>query len=87
MRAGQPRRPRTDAAVRAELRARGRLLAALHADLATLTDLAQRPGWRRRDEVLGPRADGPSVEDVITARVVPGDAAILPSRHSSPTAT
>jgi aminoglycoside phosphotransferase (APT) family kinase protein len=63
--------------VRAELRARGRLLAALHADLATLPDRDQRPGWRRRDEVLGPRADGPSVGAVITARVVPGDAAIL----------
>jgi Ser/Thr protein kinase RdoA (MazF antagonist) len=74
---GQPRRPRTSAAIREELRARGRLLAELHADVATVTDLGQRPGWRRREEVLDPRPDGPSVEDVITARVVPEEATIL----------
>ncbi|HEY1012453.1 MAG TPA: phosphotransferase, partial [Herpetosiphonaceae bacterium] len=32
--------------------ARGRLLAALHADLGHLTDLGQRPGWRRCDDIL-----------------------------------
>jgi Ser/Thr protein kinase RdoA (MazF antagonist) len=74
---GRPRRPRTAASVREDHRRRGRLLAALHADLATLTDLGQRPGWRRRDEVLGPRADGPSVEEVIEARVVPDEAAVM----------
>jgi aminoglycoside phosphotransferase (APT) family kinase protein len=74
---GRPRRPRTVAAGSAERRARGRLLAALHADLATVTDLGQRSGWRRRDEVLGPREDGPSVEAVVAARVAPDDAAVL----------
>ena len=74
---GRPRRPRTVAAGSAERRARGRLLAALHADLATVTDLGQRSGWRRRDEVLGPRQDGPSVEAVVAARVAPDDAAVL----------
>jgi Ser/Thr protein kinase RdoA (MazF antagonist) len=74
---GRPRRPRAPAPVQAERRARGRLLAALHADLETLTDLPQRPGWRRREEVLDPRPDGPSVEDLIKARVVPEDAAIM----------
>ena len=74
---GRPRRPRTRASVREEQRARGRLLAELHADLETLVDLGQRPGCQRREEVLGPRADGPSVEDIIKTRVVPGEATIL----------
>jgi Ser/Thr protein kinase RdoA (MazF antagonist) len=74
---GRPRQPRTDASRREDQRRRGRLLAALHADLATLTDLGQRPAWQRRDDVLGPRTDGPSVEEVITARVVQDEAAIM----------
>jgi Ser/Thr protein kinase RdoA (MazF antagonist) len=74
---GRPRQPRTSTSRRAELRARGRLLAELHADLATLLDLGQRPGWQRREAVLGPRDAGPSVEDVIRARVVPDEAVIL----------
>jgi Ser/Thr protein kinase RdoA (MazF antagonist) len=74
---GRPRRPRAPAPVQAELRARGRLLAALHADLETLTDLPQRPGWRRREEVLNPWPDGPSVEEIIRARVAPDDAAVM----------
>ena len=65
---GGPAPPRP---VRAELRARGRLLAALHADLATLTDLRQRPAWRRREELLDPWPGSPSVEDIIEARVAP----------------
>src|SRR4051812_48567360 len=52
---GRQRRPRTNAAVREELRARGRLLAELHTDLAGLAGFGQRPGWQRREEVLGPR--------------------------------
>jgi Ser/Thr protein kinase RdoA (MazF antagonist) len=74
---GRPRRPRTDAALRTEQRARGRLLARLHADLAGLTDLGQRPGWRRREAVLDPWPHGPSVEEVIEARVAPGDASVM----------
>jgi Ser/Thr protein kinase RdoA (MazF antagonist) len=74
---GRPRRPRTGAAARAEQRARGRLLARLHADLAGLTDLGQRPGWRRREEVLDPWPGAPSVEEVIVARVVPDEASIF----------
>jgi Ser/Thr protein kinase RdoA (MazF antagonist) len=74
---GRPRRPRVAASVREDQRRRGRLLATLHTDLATLTDLGQRPGWHRRDEVLESRIDGPSVEEVIKARVVPDEAAIM----------
>jgi Ser/Thr protein kinase RdoA (MazF antagonist) len=74
---GRPRQPRTDASRREDQRRRGRLLAALHADLATLSDLGQRPGWRRREDVLGPRTDGPSVEEIIKTRVVPDEAAIM----------
>lgn len=74
---GCPRRPRTDASVREDHRARGRLLAELHADLATLTAIGQRPGWQRRDELLGPRTDGSSVEDIIKTRVVPNEAVIM----------
>ncbi|MGH2352796.1 MAG: phosphotransferase enzyme family protein [Chloroflexota bacterium] len=74
---GRPRQPRRSASMREELRARGRLLAELHAGLATLTDLGQRPGWRRREEVLGQRADGPSVEEVIKTRVLPDEAKIM----------
>jgi Ser/Thr protein kinase RdoA (MazF antagonist) len=74
---GRPRQPRAAASRREDQRRRGRLLASLHADLATLAGLGQRPGWRRRDEVLGPRAGGPSVEDVIKERVVPDEAAIM----------
>jgi aminoglycoside phosphotransferase (APT) family kinase protein len=41
-----------------EQRARGRLLAAFHADLARLDDLGQRPGWRRCETILtDPRLD------------------------------
>lgn len=36
----------------AEQRARGRLLAALHADLARVDGLEQRVGWRRCEEIL-----------------------------------
>ena len=38
-----------------EGRARGRLLARLHADTAQITDLGQRGGWRRCEEIV---ADG-----------------------------
>jgi Ser/Thr protein kinase RdoA (MazF antagonist) len=37
---------------RAEQRARGRLLAELHADLATLGELGQRGAWRRGEAIL-----------------------------------
>ena len=37
---------------RDEQRARGRLLAELHAGMAQLPELGPRPGWRRGDEVL-----------------------------------
>jgi len=37
----------------AEQRARGRLLAAFHADLARLDGLGQRGDWRRCEEILG----------------------------------
>lgn len=36
----------------ADQRARGRLLAELHGDLETLTDLGQRPGWQRAEDVV-----------------------------------
>jgi Ser/Thr protein kinase RdoA (MazF antagonist) len=43
--------PSTDDPV-AEQRARGRLLATFHADLAQLPELGQRPGWRRCVAIL-----------------------------------
>ena len=45
-----------------EQRARGRLLAQFHADLAQIEDLGQRPGWRRCEEIL---AD-PTLDDILT---------------------
>jgi aminoglycoside phosphotransferase (APT) family kinase protein len=74
---GAAKRPRAEKSEREDQRSRGRLLARLHADLATLTDFGQRPGWQRREEVLGPRDDGPTVEEVIRARVVPDEAEIM----------
>ncbi|MGN6359657.1 MAG: phosphotransferase enzyme family protein [Thermomicrobiales bacterium] len=47
-----------------EQRARGRLLAAFHADLARLDDLGQRPGWRRCETIL---AD-PALDRVLAER-------------------
>jgi aminoglycoside phosphotransferase (APT) family kinase protein len=47
-----PGAPQRVTGVPAEQRARGRLLAELHADLETLADLGQRPGWRRAEAVL-----------------------------------
>lgn len=41
---------------RAEQRARGRLLAHLHADLAGLTTIGQRRPWRRCEEILSDQA-------------------------------
>ena len=43
-------------------RARGRLLARFHTDLAKLSEMGQRPGWRRCEEIL---AD-PSLDEVLT---------------------
>ncbi len=45
-----------------EQRARGRLLAQSHADLAQIEDLGQRVGWRRCEEIL---AD-PALDDVLS---------------------
>jgi Ser/Thr protein kinase RdoA (MazF antagonist) len=39
-----------------ELRARGRLMAELHADTSGIKDLPQRPGWRRAEEILADQA-------------------------------
>jgi aminoglycoside phosphotransferase (APT) family kinase protein len=47
-----PGAPCSDADPRAEQRARGRLLARLHADLARLTDVGQRGTWRRCETIL-----------------------------------
>ncbi|HEU5316325.1 MAG TPA: phosphotransferase, partial [Chloroflexota bacterium] len=74
---GAPKRARSEHGKREEQRSRGRLLARLHADLATLGDVGQRHGWQRREEVLGPRDDGLTVEEVIRERVVPEEAEIM----------
>ncbi len=58
-------RPRNPSSVIAEQRARGRLLAELHADLTDLSNLGQREGWVRREEVLNERPDGPSLEQLL----------------------
>lgn len=47
----------------AEQRARGRLLAAFHADLARLDGLGQRDDWRRCEEILS----DPTLDRVLTA--------------------
>ncbi|WP_020573781.1 phosphotransferase enzyme family protein [Actinopolymorpha alba] len=47
-----PGAPPTVTDLEAEQRARGRLLAKLHADTATLVDLGQRCGWRRAEAVV-----------------------------------
>lgn len=62
---GRHPRPVTEKSVVAEQRARGRLLAKLHADLADLSDLGQREGWVRREEVLNQRPDGPPLEQLL----------------------
>jgi Ser/Thr protein kinase RdoA (MazF antagonist) len=76
---GRPRRPRTAATLDAERRDRGRLLADLHADLAALPDRGQRPGWRRREEVLGAASSPhePALEALIAERVVLPEARIM----------
>lgn len=45
--------PPSEVNPRAEQRARGRLLARFHADLARLSDIGQRETWRRCEEILG----------------------------------
>jgi hypothetical protein len=47
-----PGAPRTVTDLKAEQRARGRLLADLHADTETLVDLGQRSGWCRAEVVV-----------------------------------
>jgi len=46
----------------AEQRARGRLLAAFHADLARVTEFGRREDWRRCEEIL----DDPALDRVLT---------------------
>jgi aminoglycoside phosphotransferase (APT) family kinase protein len=46
-----------------EQRARGRLLAEFHADLAKLGDFGQRGTWRRCEQILG----DPTLDDLLTA--------------------
>lgn len=70
-----PGDPSADAETATEQRARGRLLAALHADLARLDTIGQRPGWRRCEAIL---AD-PALDRLLTAheRVRPEEVGIL----------
>ncbi len=46
-----------------ELKARGRLLAVFHADLAQLDAIGQRPGWRRCEEILEDSALGRALSE------------------------
>ena len=48
----------------AEQRARGRLLAAFHHDLAAITDLGQRDPWRRCEDILS----DPSLDAALVLR-------------------
>lgn len=59
--------PRSVGGIRAEQRRRGRLLAQLHADMASLAEIGQREGWRRADEGLIERTGRPPVNDVLSA--------------------
>lgn len=57
-----------------EQRARGRLLARLHTDLANLNGLDQRDGWTRAEEMLSPALDE-LLETLATRR--PEEASVL----------
>jgi Ser/Thr protein kinase RdoA (MazF antagonist) len=64
---GRPRHAQSDAAWREIRRQGGRRLAELHDTLETI-DLDQRPNWVYRADVLGPRADGPTLEELLSDR-------------------
>src|SRR5262245_24363737 len=55
--------PRADKNSVSEQRARGRLLAELHADLARLDGFGQRGAWRRCEEILG----DPAIDATLSA--------------------
>jgi aminoglycoside phosphotransferase (APT) family kinase protein len=59
----------------AEQRARGRLLAAFHADLVQLRDVGQRRGWRRCETIL----TDPTLDQVLAEQeqARPGDVRLL----------
>lgn len=63
---GRSRIPRTEEAVRSEQRSRGRLLADFHRDMAPCSNLGQREGWVRADEVFVRSNDGPALDEVLT---------------------
>ncbi len=63
---GRSPAPRSSTGIAAEQRRRGRLLARLHADLAGLSSLGQRDGWRRADEGLVARPNRGNARDVLS---------------------
>lgn len=71
--------PRSPNGIVAEQRARGRLLAQLHQEMASLAELGQRVGWRRADQGLFDRPDQPPVEAVLRkhARESPDEGQVL----------
>ncbi len=78
---GRPPTPRSAAGTRAEQRRRGQLLAQLHADMADLSGMGQRDGWRRADEGLLDRIGKLPVDEVLARyeRDSPEDGYILRS--------
>lgn len=63
---GRQRIPRTSAGKYSEEFTRGKLLAQLHADLASLTDLGQRERWKTTPRGLFDRQGKPSAVNVLT---------------------
>ena len=80
---GRQRAPRTSHGRYAEEVERGRLLARLHADLAGLTHLGQRDGWKTTPEGLFSRPGQPPARDVLSAfaRKDPERARLLLAYH------
>jgi Ser/Thr protein kinase RdoA (MazF antagonist) len=80
---GRSPSPRSPSGRRAEQRHRGRLLARLHRDLAGTSDLGQREGWVRAEEVFHQRDGGVSLDEALSslARRRPDEAEVL-RRHA-----
>lgn len=80
---GRQRAPRTSQGKYLEARARGRLLAKLHDDLAALKKLGQRERWQSTPQGLFDRRGKPPVETVLArfAEHYPGQGALLLAYH------
>ena len=80
---GRALKPRSPASIQAEQRRRGRLLAALHGDMAGFAVHGQRDGWRRTDEGLVHRTSTEPADQVLARyeRSFPEQGRILRAYH------